>query len=334
MGLGHLGQRLFISLLCIVIPVQSLPRGQNSSPLEDSTSQRPQLSFTSEIAIEAVVDSPAVPLNRNLILTIKVSCTGDIHQYEFQWPEPPDLKRLEIVGTSSANVVSDRAGYILTVKEYRYILKPIGQGAGRIGPVTLLYTNKSTQREHSLSTRAISVDITEPVERGASGSAVHLLAIVGLLVVISLSGGLLYVRKRRSAVQEPQTLIETKSPEERALEELEKVPEFRLAGETKEYYSAISDTVRRYVDRTFALRTLELTTHDIMSNLKMQEVDEETVMEIEKILNACDMVKFAGHEPAASDLDQILSMAQNFFQKRRQGSSTDLNEDDIVSMES
>ena len=117
------------------------------------------------------------------------------------------------------------------------------------------------------------------------------------------------------------------------MEELESIPELRLAGETKEYYSAISDILRHYIDRTFTLRTQELTSPDIINNLRLKEVEQDVITDIENILNICDMVKFARHEPAPADLDRILSMAQDFFTRRIQASSRDVKEEEKEEIE-
>ena len=327
MGLRCLVVWLSLILICVTVLFTSSPEAQGKIAPNDSTHLITPLSFTSEVAVEAVVDSTRVPLNRNLTLTIKIICTGDVNQFEFQWPNPPDLDRLDIVGSSSANIVRDEAGHLVTVKEFRYILKPVGEGHGRIGPVTLSYTDKLSQRDYSLSTRVISVEITESLIDDGGGTKVIVLPLFGLLVIISIFGILFYSKKRRSSQEEATSIIDTVSPEKIALEELGKVPELRLAGELKEYYAAISSVFRRYIDRTYSLRTLELTTHDIIHNLKLHGVAEDTTKEIEKILNMCDMVKFAPQEPAASDLDTILSRAQDFFESRIQISSKDVTEE-------
>ena len=317
---------LFFSFLCTSALIPHASEAQEEDTADNSARWAPQPSFTSEVAVEAVVDSSRVPLNRNLTLTIKVSCTGDISHYAFQWPNPPDLDRFDIVGSSSANIVRDEGGHIVTVKEFRYILKPVGEGQGRIGAVLLHYTDKISQKDHSLSTRAVGIEITEPVIRGTGGMPATPYLLIGLAVIILSGGGFVYLRKKKEKKEMPIPEIEAKSPEEIALEKLENAPRLRVAGETKEYYSAISNSVRSYIDRKFFLRTLELTTHDIVNSLKLKEVDEETILTIEKILTTCDMVKFARHEPAPSDLDQILTLAQNFFKTRMQISSTVLKE--------
>ena len=318
---------LWLSLPLLCLPYQFVSEAQTAFPHEDSTQLIHPLSFPADVSVEAVIDSPRVPLNRNLILTIQVRCTGDINQYEFQWPGPPDIDRFEIVGSSSANIVKDQRGQLVNIKEFRYVLKPVGEGHGRIGPVTLFYTDRVTQKEYSLNTRPMGVDITEPVAERSQGFSTLLLLLIGLTGVLFGGVVLIYVRKRKGRKKEMAPPIETVSPEEIALEELDMVPELRLAGELKEYYSAISSVFRRYIDRTYSLRTSELTTHDIVSNLKLHEVAEDTLMEIEKILNMCDMVKFARQEPASSDLDRIFSMAQDFFTSRAQVSARDMREE-------
>lgn len=322
MGFRCLFFRLVVPVLCSLLPYQSGPEAQGFLAPEDSTQLSAQLPDAGEVAVEAVVDSSRVPLNRTLTLTVRASCIGDIDRYQFQWPIPPDFDRFDLVGSASANIVRDERDQLLTVKEFKYILQPVGQGQARIGAVTLLYTDKLTQREYSLTTRTIEVEITEPVAGDTGGVLSTLWLLVGLLAVISVCG-LVYLRKRRGRKEEAVPLVETKTAEETALEELEKVPELRLAGETKEYYSAISNTLRRYIDRRFSLRTLELTTHDIVNSLRLREVAEETIIEIEKVLNTCDMVKFTRHEPPPSDLDQIYSMAQDFFKNRLQNNSAE-----------
>lgn len=315
MGFRRSSFRLAVPLLCSLLPCQPGSKAQGLLAPEDSTRPATPLPERCEVAVEAVVDSHRVASNRNLTLTVRASCIGDVSRYEFQWPGPPDFDRFDLVGSGSANVVTNKGDQLLTVKEFRYVLKPVGEGEARIGPLTLSYTDKLTQREYSLTTQAIRVEITEPVVKDTGAGPSILLLLGGALAAISIGAGLVYLRKRRGLREEVAPPVETKSPEEVALEELEKVPELRLAGEMKEYYSAISNTLRRYIDRRFSLRTAELTTGDIVNSLKLREAPEEDIIEIEKILNICDMVKFARHEPSPADLDQIYTTAQEFFKK-------------------
>ena len=317
---------LYIPLFCLLICCRQDALAQQYTPPADSTPHYIQPPQPGEVSIEAVVDSPTISSNHTLTLTIRAYCIGDMNRYDFQWPSPPDLDRLEIVGSSSANRVEDRGDRLVSVKEFRYILKPVGQGEGRIGPATMHYTDKTTRREYSLSTRTLSVEVTEPVE-GASGGMNAIFVLIPVFVVVVLVGGILFLRRRRRPEQDvAASPVDVRGPEEIALERLEAVPELRLAGETKEYYSAIANVLREYIDRAFSLRTMELTTPDIIDHLRMQHTDDETIAEIEKIFHICDVVKFTPHEPSPPDLDQILSMTRDFFTGRREHPLTEEEE--------
>jgi hypothetical protein len=250
-------------------------------------------------------------------LIIRAGCLGDIQRYDFQWPEPPDLHRFEIVGSSSGNIAKETAGgRRATIREFRYILRPVGRGQGRIGSVTLNYTDKLTQEEYALNTRPITVDVTEPVVAAGGGFGPGPGLLVGLLVLMGVVGVVFFVRRRRRGKEEMIPPDEDRHPEAEALEKLERLPTLRLEGDIKAYYSLISDTFRAYIDRKYALRTIELTTPDMLHHLREKGIEEEAIAEIEAILGPCDMVKFARHQPAPSDLDAIASLARAFFAER------------------
>jgi len=319
MGRLRTTKRLLIPLVCFLLLCPSASFLQEAFPPVDSTRLPAPVSLPGELSVEAVVDSPHVPSNQTLTLTVRATCIGDIYLYDFQWPAPPDLDRFEIVGSSSGNIVKkDSDGRLISIREFIYILKPVGQGQGRIGSAMLNYTDKMTGMEHTLSTRPITIDVTGPTV-GDSGKLGGAKWFILVLLVLGIGGGvLLLMKKRGSRTEEVGQSLETKGPEERALEQLESVPEFRLAGEMKEYYSAISTILREYIDDRFSLRTMELTTPDIVNHLQIREIDDETRADIEKILNICDMVKFARHEPLPADLDAIYAMARDFFSQRKE----------------
>lgn len=319
---------LVIPLLCLPFLSRTASLAQEAYPPEDSSRLFLQHPQKGEVSVEAVLDSPRIPSNRTLTLTIRARCTGDINQYEFQWPGPPDIERFEMTGSSSANIVKDQGGQRVSIKEFRYVLKPVGQGLGRIGSVTLVYTDKITRREYSLSTRPLSVEVTAPAAGESGGISRALLLVLGLFTIGVVGGLVFYLRRSRIRREEVKPLVEAKSPEEIALGKLETIPELQVAGETKEYYSSISNVLRDYIDRKFSLRTMELTTPDIINHLRLRGAEDETLAEIEKILHICDMVKFARHEPSPSDVDHILSAAQDFFTSRVNVSSADAGQGD------
>jgi len=69
----------------------------------------------------------------------------------------------------------------------------------------------------------------------------------------------------------------------------------------KEYYSGLSDILRRYFERRYGIQALELTTHELIPILK-EKIDDRGVTDtVEKILDRCDLAKFAKYDPGYAE---------------------------------
>lgn len=85
-----------------------------------------------------------------------------------------------------------------------------------------------------------------------------------------------------------------------ALRELGRLREEQLwqKGETKEYYSRLSEILRRYIDNRFGISSPELTTDETVRMLQRAAVLQPSEMSvIKEILSVSDMVKFAKYLP-------------------------------------
>lgn len=81
------------------------------------------------------------------------------------------------------------------------------------------------------------------------------------------------------------------------------------ADNKKEYYSTLTDTVRKYLEERFDIYALEKTTREILTDLKNADISESDKMYLKKILSQADMVKFAKFKPA--DEDGLVSLTQS-----------------------
>ena len=65
----------------------------------------------------------------------------------------------------------------------------------------------------------------------------------------------------------------------------------------KEYYSALSDILRNYMDRVWKFQTHEHTTAEILEILKENNFEKSVIEKIKTILEETDLVKFAKRVP-------------------------------------
>jgi hypothetical protein len=133
------------------------------------------------------------------------------------------------------------------------------------------------------------------------------LGIIGLIVLVVWLCRK-YIRKRRAAVQfaEPPHIV--------ALRKLDRyrgnkmwVPE-----KQKAFYSGITDTLREYIGARYNIGAMEMTTAEIMRNLKHTDLPQEFQDGLKELFERADFVKFAKYIASDEDNAAALPMAVRF----------------------
>ncbi|MFH1038748.1 MAG: hypothetical protein V1789_08805 [PVC group bacterium] len=115
-------------------------------------------------------------------------------------------------------------------------------------------------------------------------------------------------RRKPKAVPAPPP----RPPHEVAYEQLRRIKEENLPGRglIREYYTGVSDVVRRYLENRFGLRAPERTTEEFLHD--MASTDFLTVPQQDLVgafLGECDMVKFARYGPTEKEIDGVYDAA-------------------------
>ncbi|MBQ3636663.1 MAG: hypothetical protein II951_13760 [Bacteroidales bacterium] len=108
-----------------------------------------------------------------------------------------------------------------------------------------------------------------------------------------------------------------------AIRELERIKEEKLwqHNRVKDYYSDLTDTLRRYVSLRFGISALESTTSQLLDMLAPHLADDKDDLDkLEYILSQADFAKFAKLEPLSDENDKAMSNAFAFVEEttRRQ----------------
>jgi hypothetical protein len=100
-----------------------------------------------------------------------------------------------------------------------------------------------------------------------------------------------------------------------ALRELEKLKAEKLwqNGETKKYYTRLTEILRRYLEDRFGVFSLELTTSETLEALiKTGFRKDESYNRLKSVLNEADLVKFAKYKPEPSENEQAFDNSRDF----------------------
>ncbi|MCO5204344.1 MAG: hypothetical protein M9928_04905 [Anaerolineae bacterium] len=137
-------------------------------------------------------------------------------------------------------------------------------------------------------------------------------AIGGVILVVGTAIWLF--RRRRS-----KRTVAQLPPYEEALAALNAIVAQDLPGSAayKLYYTSVTDTVRRYIERRFGLPMLERTTDEVRHTLIGSEIQPSLQISLINMLADADLVKFAKVTPDNAGAQQLMINARLFIEATR-----------------
>ena len=174
-----------------------------------------------------------------------------------------------------------------------------------------------------LSIRTVRVDTSQayrdlkpPLSIPLTLGEIALYAGIVLAVAALIYAGYRYWKKRQKKVTGEVYIPPPRPAHTIALQELAVLKEKKLwqKGLIKQYYSEVTEIIRRYVENRFKLMALEQTTDEIMYGLKRLNVKQGVCSKVETLLQLADLVKFAKYQPGVSEHEGMLSLAYDIVE--------------------
>lgn len=146
---------------------------------------------------------------------------------------------------------------------------------------------------------------------------------IGGLVLLALAiiGFIIYVIIR---YKHNKPIFSAPKPKEPAhviaLRQLDQLNEQKLwqHGLVKEYYSALSDIIRTYLNGRFGVQAMESTTAEIMQMTRsITEIDRDLRKELQELLERADFVKFAKAQTVANENEASFEFVMHFILKTK-----------------
>ena len=141
-------------------------------------------------------------------------------------------------------------------------------------------------------------------------TALFLICVIGYLVQ----------RYRRHRSEVPVKPADPELPPyETAIRELDSIKDQKLwqQGLNKEYYTQVTDTLRRYISRRYGVNAMEKTSEEILAIIE-RETDERSVYDtLRQVLRLSDYVKFAKLHPLPEENDESMRNAYLFVNQTK-----------------
>lgn len=283
-----------------------------------------------EVSAKVQDDHVAVGKPFSLDLTMKVP-----YGYYVEWNEFASdtlseqidiLKRGDLVRTADAdsNIIVQQQLTLMT----------FDTGYVQVPPVGLTYAKsvedqlrmKAFTDPVQLYATTITVDTTQafrpivpPIDQPVSMKEVFpwilgvlVLALLGLIVWHVIKHRKPRVDENGEPVKGPVT-----PPYDKAIGDLESLKQQKLwqVGKVKEYYSGLSDIAREYIEGQFNVNAVEMTTDDILRDVRELNFDSEIYGKLKDTMELSDLVKFAKYTTSPLENDNAMNDMTDFVNK-------------------
>ncbi|MFT4698831.1 MAG: hypothetical protein ACI9SJ_001989 [Flavobacteriaceae bacterium] len=259
------------------------------------------ISFLSNAQVSSSIDSTYIKIGEEIKYSIIVEAdTTDLVVF----PEGQSFLPLEVIESYKIDTTYEKAKYRLLKK---YGITQFDSGKYTIPSQRIIINNKAFQTDSiNVEVADVVVDTTQQkmftikpaieVKKPPFDFIKILYWIVPILLIIAGIVYFLFRRKKRKEEREKEL-----PPYEEALVALQKLDSSHLLEEdkSKEYYSSLTEIIKRYLDHEVDDKALESTSNELIERLELHrdsgnfDFDSETISKLDKIFKRADLIKFA-----------------------------------------
>lgn len=281
------------------------------------------------ITVDAKIDTSLIVIGGQTILTFELTQKKN---QKVLLPQFNDTitGAIEIVESPKADTTASDADNILIKK--RYVVTSFEDSLLYIPPYPFV-SNGDTVWTRSLSLKVVQpfqidtasnqiADIKQVMDPPINWKAILRIALVVILVLIVLI--VIYFLVRKYIFKKP--IFESAAPEVIlpsyvvALNQLEKIRGEKawLNNRAKEYHTELTDVLRTYIEKTFDVPCMEMTSEEIISYLNhLRFENKKAYTSLTQILKLADLVKFAKWEATSAEHELSLANAIEFVNETK-----------------
>lgn len=281
------------------------------------------------ITVDAKIDTSLIVIGAQTTLTFELTQKKN---QKVLFPQFNDTitGAIEIVESPKADTTASDADNILIRK--RYVVTSFNDSLLYIPPYPFV------QGEDTVWTRSLSLKVVQPFQIDTTSNqiadikqvmdppinwkAILRIALMVILVLIVLI--VVYFLVRKYIFKKP--IFESAAPEVIlpsyvvALNQLEKIRGEKawLNNRAKEYHTELTDVLRTYIEKTFDVPCMEMTSEEIISNMNhLRFENKKAYTSLTQILKLADLVKFAKWEATSAEHEQSLANAIEFVNETK-----------------
>ena len=282
-----------------------------------------------QVSVEAVIDSIQIFVGQQAHVTLTTHAK-DNAKIEF-----PQFKPTEYI-TPGVEVLSNREldakpqdnGFV--ARSMVYTLTSFDDTLYYLPPMTVKIDGQ-TYKSKSLALKVLTIEVdTTNVEQFFGPKDVQdnpfqwndwslsfWLSVV-LLVLLALCYYLFLRLRDNKPIISRIRIVKRLLPHQKAMKEIEQIKADKMVASenSKEYYTKLTDTLRKYIEERYGFNAMEMTSSEIIEKL-MAVQDDKALSELRHLFLTADLVKFAKYSTLINENDMNLVNAIEFINQTK-----------------
>ena len=282
-----------------------------------------------QVSVEAKIDSLEMVIGQQTDVTVTVTAKeGDQVEFPNFKPLQQIIPGVEIVESGPMTTSGKSDGSCLFQRNYT-----LASFDGKLYylPPFAVKVNGKEYKSKSLALKVLEIEVdTTNVDKffgpkdvqdnpfsWQEWSVIFWLSLI-MLAMISITY-YLYLRLRdNKPIVAKIRIIKRLLPHQKAMKEIEaiKADKMVMSENQKEYYTKLTDTLRKYIEERYGFRAMEMTSSEIIDRLTETQ-DSQALDELRLLFNTADLVKFAKYSTLINENDMNLVNAIEFINKTK-----------------
>ena len=287
------------------------------------------LQMTAQVSVEAEIDSVQIFVGQQAHVTLTAHAK-DQAKIEFPQFKPTQFitPGVEVLASQELEKKDQDNGFV--ARSVVYTLTSFDDTLYYLPPMTVKIDGKPYQSK-SLALKVLTIEVdTTNIEQffgpkdvqnnpfqWSDWSLTFWLSVV-LLVLLALCYYLYLRFKDNKPIISRIRIVKRLLPHQKALKEIEQIKADKMVASenSKEYYTKLTDTLRKYIEERYGFCAMEMTSSEIIEKLTATQ-DESALSELRHLFLTADLVKFAKYSTLINENDQNLVNAIEFINQTK-----------------
>lgn len=287
------------------------------------------LGLYAQVSVEAMIDSIQILVGQQAHVTL-TAVAKENSKVEFPQFKPTQMitPGVEVLGSQELESQQEDNGFV--TRATVYTLTSFDDTLYYLPPMTVKIDGKP-YKSKSLALKVLTIDVdTTNVDQffgpkdvqdnpfqWSDWSLTFWLSVL-MLVLLAICY-YLYLRMRdNKPIITHIRIVKKLLPHQKAMQQIEQIKAEKMvtAEDSKEYYTRLTDTIRKYIEERYGFSAMEMTSSEIIAKL-METQDEGALSELRHLFLTADLVKFAKYSTLINENDMNLVNAIDFINQTK-----------------